>query len=39
MNDKASRYNIGVEHDGGILLYNTLTDALLPINNKLFCFK
>ena len=32
MDDKVSRYNIEVEYDKGILLYNTLTNKILPIS-------
>jgi uncharacterized protein len=33
-NETVSRYNIEVEHSGGMLLYNALTDKLLPISFK-----
>ena len=32
MVNKVSRYNIEVEHNDCILLYNTLTNALLPLS-------
>ena len=32
MEDKVSRYNIEVEHTNCMLLYNALTDALLPVS-------
>ncbi|EXZ03140.1 4Fe-4S single cluster domain protein, partial [Bacteroides fragilis str. DS-208] len=34
MNDKVSRYNIAVEYDDGVLLYNTLSNKILPISAK-----
>ena len=34
MNDKASRYNIEIEYYNGILLYNSLTNRILPISLK-----
>jgi len=34
MNDKVSGYNIEVEHSDYMLLYNTLTNGLLPISYK-----
>jgi uncharacterized protein len=34
MEDKVSNYNIEVEHADGMLLYNALTDKLLPISFK-----
>ncbi|GHU63866.1 hypothetical protein FACS1894123_07540 [Bacteroidia bacterium] len=34
MNDKVSRYNIEVEHSDCMLLYNTLSNALLPVSFK-----
>jgi uncharacterized protein len=34
MNNKVSKYNIEVEHSDCLLLYNTLTNALLPISYK-----
>ena len=34
MNDKVSKYNIEVEHTKCMLLYNALTDVLLPISFK-----
>ena len=32
MNDKVSSYNMEVEHTDCMLLYNALTDALLPVS-------
>ena len=34
MNDKVSNYNIEVEHTDCMLLYNALTNALLPVSFK-----
>ena len=34
MNDKVSRYNIEIENDNCILLYNTLSNKILPISFK-----
>jgi len=34
MNDKVSKYNSEAEHSDCILLYNTLTDRLLPVSHK-----
>jgi len=34
MDDKISRYNIEVKYTNGMLLYNALTDALLPVDFK-----
>ncbi|SEG22835.1 radical SAM/SPASM domain-containing protein [Parabacteroides chinchillae] len=34
MNDKVSRYNIEIEYPEGTILYNTLSDTLLPIEAK-----
>ncbi len=34
MNEKVSRYNIEVEYKDSLLLYNTLTNKLLPVNCK-----
>lgn len=34
MKDKSSRYNIEVDYKDGILLYNALTNKLLPVNFK-----
>lgn len=32
MDDKLSQFNIEAEHSNGILLYNTLTNKLLPVS-------
>ena len=34
MNDKVSKYNIEVEYNQGMLLYNTLTNKMLPMSFK-----
>jgi uncharacterized protein len=34
MENKISKYNMEVEYNDGILLYNALTDKILPISYK-----
>ena len=34
MNDKISKYNIEIEYTNGIMLYNSLTNMLLPVKFK-----